>query len=83
MDKLIKNNDSYVVVSELSSMLKKIGRVSPINDNSCLVYMEDKDRQKIEVRTPFNIKQVFMDIENQEYEGEVIKHLYSHYIGEL
>lgn len=83
MAKMIKHNDSYVSHSELNTMLKKVGRVSPIHENYCLVYMEDKDRNKIEVKTPFSAKQVFIDIENQEYEGEIIKHLYSHYIGEL
>jgi hypothetical protein len=83
MAKMIKYNDEYVGIPELNTMLKKVARVSPINENSCLVYMEDKDRQKIEVKTPFSAQEVFIDIENQEYEGEVVKHLYSHYIGEL
>jgi hypothetical protein len=83
MAKMIKYNDEFVGVSELSTMLKRVSRVSPINENSCLVYMEDKDRQKIEVKTPFSAQSVFIDIENQEYEGEIVKHLYSHYIGEL
>lgn len=83
MAKMIKHKDSFVSTALFNKMISKIGRIVVISDKSCLVYMEGQNNMQLEVKVNHSIDQVRDAIENSDYSGEIMSHLFSYHIGEI
>lgn len=83
MAKMIKHKDSFVSTSLFLTMFKRVQMVSKVSDTSSLVTMEDQNRGIIEVKTQYEMTKVIEAIENNDYEGDIAKDLFSYYIGEV
>lgn len=80
---MIQYKDSMVNTSLFSKMLNKISRIVAGTEKSCLVYMENQNGTPIEVKVLFSLSHVAKEIEDNNYSGEAISHLFSYYIGEI